>query len=292
MVKGPIILAPISLSLIGFKHDIKLSKFLKYTLKKFSKIYVRGPYTFELIKILFDIDENKMSMCLDSGFWHLLDPMLNQLVRNGHVEKKRVRILILPRMDYFYAYNKNILYEYYLRCLKDLILRLSKKYDCEFIIASYTVDNSRFSASKAAKDLIYALKNNIEKLDLTDLVYIERPRTLIDSLRLFSSADIVVTSYMHAGIVALSAGIPTVFILPRFDIKVLDVIRYLNLPVDKFFIDMFNSTFLRSDSVLNLFEGIIKNLEYYKSVITYAVDKALPDAQCFIDNAIKLVAEY
>jgi len=88
MVKGPIILAPISLSLIGFKHDIKLSRFLKYALKKFNKIYVRGPYTFELIKMLFDIDENRMSMCLDSGFWHLLDPVLSQLVRNSHVEKK------------------------------------------------------------------------------------------------------------------------------------------------------------------------------------------------------------
>ena len=173
-----------------------------------------------------------------------------------------------------------------------MILRLSKKYDCEFIIASYTVDNSSFSASKAVEDLIDALKNNIEKLDLMDLVYVEKPRTLIDNLRLCSSADIVLTSFMHAGIVALSAGTPTVFILPRLDIKVLDVIRYLNLSVNKFFIDMFDPVSLRSDNVLNLLENIIKNLEYYKSVVTRAINKALPDAQYFIDDAVKLVMEY
>jgi len=292
MVKGPIILAPISMSLIGVKHDIGLFKFLKRSVKKFNRIYVRGPYTFKLIKMFFNIDENRISMCLDSGFWHLLDPTLSQLVRNSHVKKERVRILLFPRMDYFYAYNKNILYKYYLHCLKDLILRLSKKYDCEFIIASYTVDNSSFSASKAVEDLIDALKNNIEKLDLMDLVYVEKPRTLIDNLRLCSSADIVLTSFMHAGIVALSAGTPTVFILPRLDIKVLDVIRYLNLSVNKFFIDMFDPVSLRSDNVLNLLENIIKNLEYYKSVVTRAINKALPDAQYFIDDAVKLVMEY
>jgi len=188
-------------------------------------------------------------------------------------------------MDYFYAYNKSILYKYYLHCLKHLILRLSKKYDCEFIIASYTVNNNSFSASKTIEDLIDALKNNVERLDL----YVKKPRTLIDSLRLCSSADIVVTSFMHAGIAALSAGVPTLFILPKLDIKALDVIRYLNLAINNFFLDMFDPTSLRSDNALNLLENIIKNLEYYKSIVTRAIDKALPDAQHFVDDAVKLV---
>jgi len=288
MVKGPKIITPISLSLLGFRRNIELLERLKPLLKGFDYIYVRGPYSLKLIKKLFDVDEDKINMCLDSGFWHLLDPVLSQLVRNRLARKNRIRVLIYPRKGYFYLYSKDVLYRYYLHCLKSLVMKFFKKYDCEFVIVSSTINGKPLSAPEAVQDFIYELKE-LERLNSTNFVRVEKPKTLVDSLRLSGSADLVVTSYMHAGIMALSAGVPTIFILPELDIKVLDVLGYLGLSKDEFFIDMLDIKSLRPENLLKKAQNIIENLEYYKQTIIHLVDKALPDAQRAIDSIVKLV---
>jgi len=291
MVKGPKIITPISLSLMGFKRNIELLERLKPLLKSFNYIYVRGPYSLKLIKKLFNVDEDKISMCLDSGFWHLLDPVLSQLARNRHARKNRIRVLIYPRKDSFYAYSKDILYRYYLHCLKSLAMKLFKKYDCELVITSPTINGDPLSAPKAVQDFIYVLKE-IVKLNSTNFVCVEKPKTIVDSLRLCGSADFVVTSYMHAGIMALSAGVPAIFILPESDTKVLDVLGYLGLSNDEFFFDMFDVKSLSPENLFKKAQNIIENLEYYKKTTIHIVDKALPDAQRAIDNIVKLMIEY
>jgi len=289
MVKGPIVLAPTSLSLMGFKHSIELSGTLRPLLSRFEHIYVRGPYTLKLIKKLFGLSGNRVSMCLDSGFWHLLDPVLSQLVRrNRYTRKERIRVLIYPRKDFFYAYNKNTVYSHYLYCLKNLITKLSKKYDCELVIVPSTINGNPFGAPKAVQDLVHVLKSNMSNY-AENSIRVEKPRTLVESLRLFSSSDLVVTSYMHAGVMALSAGVPAVFILPKLDIKVLDVLRYLRLRKDEFFLDMFDTKLLRSENLFKKVQNVIENLEHYKKTVFYTVDKALQDAQRTINNIVKLM---
>lgn len=291
MVRGPKIITPISLSVLGFKLNIELSKRLKPLLKGFDHIYVRGPYSLELIKRLFNVNEDKVNMCLDSGFWHLLDPVLSQLARDQCVKRERIRVLIYPRKTYFYVYGKDTLYRYYLHCLKSLVAELLKKYDCEFVVASSTINGNPLGAPKAVRDFIRVLKE-IGRLNSTDFIRVETPKTLIDFLRLSGSADLVVTSYMHAGITALSAGVPAIFMLPKLTIKVLDVLRYLGLSKDKFYIDMFDVKSLKPENLFKKAQNIIENLEHCKETVIHAVDKALLDVQHAIDNIVKLVMEY
>ena len=62
----------------------------------------------------------------------------------------------------------------------------------------------------------------------------------MNSLSIVNSCDFLVISGMHAGIIALAYGKPSVFFMPKDDIKVRDVLSHLGLDEELFLVDLFN----------------------------------------------------
>jgi len=292
--EGPMVTAPISISKFALEHyELKNSKFkkiimlkrLRRALQKFDFIYTRGPYSLRILRDHLSIDERKTAMALDSGFGAKL---IHPSIKSSETLNEKLKILLAPRKDYFCVYEREGLYRMYLNSLVALILWLSKNFDVEVYLTSQTVDVKYVTGGQAAiNDLLHILK----KHDNKHLKYLKsvKPEGLVDACKLSSSMDLVITSYMHGGITALSLGVPTFFILPSEDIKVLDVLSFVGLDVNSFLIDAFAADSLKAENFINKIGKIVDNLEFYKENIEHIINKTLPTIELPVRKLIELL---
>lgn len=292
--EGPMVTSPISISKLALEHyERKASKFkrtvmlerLRRSLQKFDFIFTRGPYSLRILRDYLNIDERKTAMALDSGFGAKL---IYPDIKSPETSKKKMKILFIPRKDYFYAYEREALYRIYLTSLVELILWLSKNFDVEVYLTSQTIDVKYAMSGQAA---INDLSNIMKKHDNKHLKYMEsvKPDSLVDACKLSSSMDLVITSYMHGGIMALSLGVPALFILPSADVKVLDVLSFVGLDANSFLIDAFAADSLKAENFVNKIGEVVENLRFYRKSLEHIIDKTLPTIERPVKKLIELL---
>jgi len=291
---GPMVTSPVSISNLALKHyERENSKFkknimlkrLRHSLQKFDFIYTRGPYSLKILRDYLNIDERKVAMALDSGFGAKL---IYPGVKSSKTLKKKLKILIFPRKDYFYIYKREDLYKLYLNSFVELILWLSKNFDVEVYLSSQTVDvkYNMMGGQAAVNDLLSIL----EKHDNKHLKYLKsvKPEGLVAACKLSSSMDLVITSYMHGGIMALSLGVPAFFILPSADIKVLDTLSFLGLDVNSFLIDAFAPNLLKTENLVNKIGKVVENLKFHKKSLENTINRTLPTIELPVKKLVVL----
>ena len=287
LVRGPMLTSPISLSkLIVNGQKPWILKRLRQSLQKFDFIYVRGPHSLGILKTGLNIDEERVGMALDSGFGIRL--VCPDIITSNALGRKASRIVIIPRKDYFYSYNREDSYKSYLDALIGLSLWFSRNLDVEVFFASQNVDYSRMSDQAAIDDVLRLLKKRHSSQHFKCSSIIE-PNNIIDAYKLYASADLVISSRMHGGIMALSAGVPSVFIIPSADVKVLDVLSFLGLDIGPYLIDMFDVNALKAENFINRVENITRNLEYHRKIVESAVNRTLPTVQLPVRTLAKLL---
>lgn len=289
--KGPLVTSPISISKLALEHyEQKNSKFkktimlkrLRQSLQQFDFIYTRGPYSLKILRDYLNIDERKTAMALDSGFGAKL---IYPGIKSSETLKKKLKILFIPRKDYFLVYEREGLYEMYLTSLVELILWLSRNFDVEVYLTSQTIDVKYVGGQAAIDDLLSILK----KHDNKHLKYLKSAKLggLVDACKLSSSMDLVITSYMHGGIMALGLGVPAFFILPAADMKVLDVLSFVGLDVNSFFIDAFAADLLKAENFINKIGKVVENLRFYKKSLEHIINKTLPTIELPVKKLIE-----
>lgn len=292
--KGPMGTSPISISKLALQHyEQKNSKFkngimlrrLRHSMQKFDFIYTRGPYSLKILRDYLSIDERKIAMALDSGFGAKL---LYPGIKPSERLKKKLKILLFPRKDYFYVYHKREdLYRLYLNSLAELIIWLSKNLDVEVYLTSQTIDvkYERMGGQTAVNDLLGILK----KRNNRHLKYLKsvKQESLVNAFELSSSMDLVITSYMHGGIMALGFGVPSIFILPSVDTKILDVLSFLGLDVNSFLIDAFAANSLKRENFINKIGKVIENLKFHKKKLDHTMKRNLPTVELPVKKLIE-----
>lgn|GEM_PF-4483925 len=286
-VRGPMLTSPISISKLAFEHyGHKTWKRLKQSLQKLDFVYVRGPHSLEILRDHLNIGEDRVAMALDSGFgMRLIHP---DIIASKVLEKQALRIVIIPRKQYFYRYNRWDLYKPYLDALAGFILWLYRSFDAEVYLTSQTVDYDPMGDRSAIDDLVRLLEKSARNSRCLKCLRIVKSNSIIDAYRLYASADLVVSSRMHGGIMALSSGVPAVFIIPSADVKVPDNLSFLGLDTNRFLIDMFDVNALKTENFINRIGSIIENLEYYRKIVEFAVKRALPTIELPIRTLAKL----
>ena len=291
--KGPMVTSPISISELALKHaEERLSRFkcivmlkrLRRSVQKLSFIYTRGPYSLKILRDYLGIDESKIGMALDSGFGaKMVIPSTKP-----STSREGLKILLIPRKDYFYIYKREHLYRSYLNSLAELILWLPTIFDLEVYLTSQTIDakHNVMGGQAAVSDLLNVLKKR-DKKHLRHLKYIE-PECLADAARLCSSMDLVVTSYMHGGIMALGLGVPAFFILPLIDTKVLDILSFIGLDASPYLMDIFDVNLLETENFVNEIGRVVMSLSSYRDTLKCAIDRALPTMKLPIEKIIEL----
>lgn len=292
--EGPMVTSPISISKLALEHyEQKNSKFkktimlkkLRHSLQKFDFIYTRGLYSLKILRDYLSIDERKIAMALDGGFGAKL---IYPGIKSSETLKKKLKILFIPRKNYFYVYKREDLYKLYLISLVELILWLSKNFDVEVYLTSQTIDvkYNVIGSQAAVNDLLSILK----KHDNKHLKYLKsvKPEGLVNACKLSSSMDLVITSYMHGGIMALSLGVPAFFILPSADIKVLDVLSFLGLDVNSFLIDAFAANLLKTENFVNKIGKVVQNLKFHKKSLEHTIKRTLPTIELPVKKLIEL----
>ena len=292
VVRGPVVTSPISISGLGLAlqdcRDRTLLKRLKQALRKLDFIYVRGPNSLEMLRDHLEVSEGRVAMALDSGFGiRRIDPIITSADGLG---KQELKIVIVPRKDYYCIYGRLNLYRSYLRALTGLILWLSRSFDAEVYLASQTVGHGPMSDGSAIRDVVTLLErragSNRESLKWLNVV---KPSNIIDAYRLYSSADFMITSRMHGGIMALSAGVPAVFVIPSADVKLRDVLSFLGLDTTSLMVDMFDVKVLTAENFINKIKNVLGNLEYHAKIVQFAVTRALPTVDLPFKKLLKLL---
>jgi len=270
VVKGPLITFPISVSMMALREHRKRQNLLKHSLKCLNLIFVRGPYSYRLLAPY--VEEQRIRIAPDSGLGIRL---LYGPPRNNR-RKGPTRIAIIPRKDYFVFYHKPDLYSSYVDVLVKVIRRLTHGSGIEVYILPHALKEenpSRLDDEVAICDLLSLL--NTEKTSKTLKIF--RPKSPMDTYRLFSSMDLVVTSRMHGGVIAMAAGSPALFLLPSEDIKVLDVLSLLHLDEKDFTIDIFNSNELKLDNIMRKIMTMLDNNIEFKKMVTRSVERTQRD---------------
>jgi ADP-heptose:LPS heptosyltransferase len=288
ITRGPLVMAPLSISTFTFDklgHDnsaiqeLLLHKRLKNILDKVEFVYARGPLTYKILRESIGIKDEKIKMAIDSGFGIklLYDPKPNVITR-----RNRPKIVIVPRKEYYIFYNKHDLYRRYVRSFSRFIQYLMKEEDSEIYLTSQTIYRN-----PAINDLVHFFQKSKISDHMNHLRVFE-PRTIIDLASLISKADLVITSYMHSGVMSLSYGVPTLFVLPYADTKVVDILMFLHLETNKYLVDMFNTKSLDND-ILEKGKTIFENKKnHYEKIIT-AIGNALPSLVHPVESLINLL---
>jgi hypothetical protein len=279
IVKGPLVTAPISVSEEALKHISAehrgFNSILRRALESFDFIFLRGTYSLNVLRDEIGVNEEKLGIALDSGFGlKLLQPKPCG-TRDLHID--RLKVVIIPRKDYFFSFKRQGLYRYYLKSLVNLIIRLNDLHsDLQICLCSQTTLDNQLSDQAAIRDLMHMLSNSQEATKVPCPMVIP-PTTLGDAYDVFSSADLVITSRLHGGILALNSAVPTFFLLPSGDVKTLDVLSYLHLDSDVYSVDVFSMASLRSLS--EKAEHLLSMGNFHKQIIAKSIDKALPTLQ-------------
>jgi len=289
IVKGPMLASPISISALALEQcgqKTSILKELRQSLRKFDFVYVRGPHSLQILRDYVKIDEERVAMALDSGFGVKL--IFPDITASKDLGKEALRVVIIPRGDYFYHYNKWNLYKPYLVALVNLILWLSKNIDVEVYLSSQTMGHGQMDDQTAISDVVRVLEKRGNNQMLKRLKIV-KPSSVADAYMLYRSADLMITSRMHGGIMALSAGVPAVFIVPSTDLKVLDVLSFLGLDASAFLINMFDVNALRAENFINKIRNVLENLEYYANIVEYSVNRSLPTVELPVRTLAKLL---
>jgi polysaccharide pyruvyl transferase WcaK-like protein len=279
VVKGPLITYPVSVSLVGLKRRERYLKALRKALQRFDAILVRGRYSYDILTKF--VDPSRLFVTLDSGFG------IRILAENpgNFVRRRSLVVCIVPRSDYFYFYNLGQLYPRYLLALKHLIRVLISEFDVEIWLVPHTVKSStRLGDEYVIHDLLGILDESLRRN-----IEIKAPQNIFDSARIFNSCDMVVTSRMHAGIVSLAYGKPTLFFMPRDDVKVLDILSYLGLSVERYIIDSFNPR--EYDRLPVMVKDVLFNLSQETKTIEFTIGRHLPDVERPVILAKKFLSD-
>jgi polysaccharide pyruvyl transferase WcaK-like protein len=279
LVKGPLITYPISISSIGIKYRGQYLKALRKALQLFDVIFVRGRYSYNTFTKF--VDSKRLLTALDSGFG------IRFLVENTHnsiTGRRDLTVCVVPRKDYFYIYHLNYMYPRYLLALKHSIEVLISEFNANVLLVPHTIGSAtRLSDEYAVLDLLKVLDGSLKRD-----VRVITPHNILESVQIFSSCNVVVTSRMHAGIVSLAYGKPTVFFMPRDDIKVLDILSYLGLDEERYIVDCFNVK--EYNKLIEIVKSILFNLSQETKTIESTVNKHLPDVEKPVILAKKLLS--
>lgn len=268
LVKGPIITFPISISVNALKLLSKYNRY--YTIKQLKSIleefhiFVRGPFTLKLLREVIGLENAKIA--LDSGFG------IKELISLNQFKRQSRRDIIYPeeyvvftlRKDLHYYYGNNKSYQHYLNLVLNTLLEFIKdrNYRVCFLKHSTSWDATHHLISMLYRSQGTSLfDNKILIFNITDLTSI---------CRVLSSARLVITSYMHIGIISMVLGVPTLFLQPVGEVKLLDIFSFLKIP--PLIIDTFNPKVRESD-LRERISWILDNMEVLTDLITNAIEQ-------------------
>ena len=224
-------------------------------LRQFDIIYTRGLYSYALLE---SRGFSNIDVALDTGF--SLRKVYPKIKANN--EGDRLRVAIVPRKEFYYIYGWHDHYVKYLRTLK-VVSNVLEKYGAEITLVPFSFGYT-IADESAVQDLITfaGFKDNVLK---TFLYKVE------DLYRKFSEFDLVITSRLHAGIMAMSAGVPTIIVLPRDEQKTIEVLDYLGLE------EIFFEEMLYLETLPRKVEYIVENLSEVKRTVNDAVERKIED---------------
>ena len=255
LVKGPLITFPISITPTVLRLRSRSIELFKKALQSIDVIFVRGPFSKEVIE---KFTRRRCIIALDSSF------AIRDLVRIEKPRRKyKFRVVIVPRKDYFVNFGRIHEYIEYLRILRRLVQTITTKFDVEFTV---TVHETGHLDLKSLKDTAKTL-NSVSNVK----TYV--PKTLVEDVENLASADLVITCRLHAGIVALSYGVPTVFALPSRDVRVKDVLTLLGLNTQFFVLDFFNTK--EMVELINRSLCILEQIEKFRKTIENSINKVI-----------------
>lgn len=274
VVDGPLVTFPISASWIGLERRRRWWKLLRKSLNKLDVIFVRGRFSREILSRF--VEEGRLYTALDSGFGVRF--LFNKPI--GSVDKSKVIVGIVPRRDYFEFYGLHELYQEYLRVLKVVVEGLVERYGVEVVLIAHSVGSDEL----AIAGLLKMLSKRVRKA-----VRVATPRSVADSVHVISSCDFLITSRMHAGVIALAYGKPAVFFMPRGDVKVRDVLLHLGLEEELYLIDAFNPKEYGNlwPVVVRITETILQE----SRVISHAVNRRLEEVKLPVRVLRRLLEE-
>jgi hypothetical protein len=278
VTRGPLISFPLSISALGLSARRKHLDLLKRSLNVFDAIFVRGSFSRNIITKF--MDEDRVFIGLDAGFGvRLLNP------KPWRTSRERLVMGIIPRRDYFYFYQREGMYAEYLKALKKLI-EYATANNLEVLLIPHSLRSNTTSIELSDENAIEDLLGIIGE-EHRRKIKVAVPKDLLEDIRLLSSLDVLVTSRMHAGILALAYDIPSIFFQPKDDVKVLDLLSMLGFKPDKYLVDCFNPKCY--DRLYVSLKQIIGELSRESKIIKDAVDRSIETLELPVRLAAKLL---
>ncbi len=245
---------PLSVSRIDL---FRMGNSLWKVMRNFDIIYTRGLESYILLE---RVGLGNIDIALDTGF------ALRKIYPDikSKKEGEKLRVAIVPRKDFFYGYEWYNQYARYLKTLREVAGLLKERYDAELTLVPFSF-GYKTSDVHAVEDLIRLAKIEDNTLQMSRYPVEEGCKKL-------SEFDLVITSRMHAGIMAMSAGVPAIIVLPRMEQKSIEVLNYLELEEMHHFEDM-----LRLSWLPEKVEYAVENLSEMRKTVDSAVEKKLDD---------------
>lgn len=203
--------------IIAFSHSMgpfvgKLQFFLaKWTLLRFNKIILREKISFDYLKDIMKINENKLQLLPDIVYWGNKKNERDvitfiEILESENIKIPKEKLSENLKVGFTLRYwhfplekpeKREELLENYIECVCNLIDYLSKHYNALCFIFPHVL-----------KDIPFSLKIK-ERVNSNNLYVLKGDYSVETLKKLYGNMDIFIGTRIHSDIFALSQGVPT-----------------------------------------------------------------------------------
>lgn len=240
VLKKPTIIFPFSVSQLGLEESAKRNvTLIKMILRRIDMLFLREERSYKYLIRMIGARKN-LFQAADPAF--LLSETsrsnVTSKIRKSGIDIKKPSIAVALRSDYFLTYAQrygSAKFTLFLKKIAKLLDRLVLNFDAFIYFVPMTINpNGR----AGARDDLYCSKECFRYMKNRKKAYIINTLRLnaYEIKTLLGLMDFLITTRLHAGILATSKYVPTLMILPANDNKAIGVAERLGIKEN--FIDL------------------------------------------------------
>ncbi|UCE96575.1 MAG: polysaccharide pyruvyl transferase family protein [Candidatus Bathyarchaeota archaeon] len=274
VLKKPTVIFPFSVSHLGLKESPGREVFLmKMILRRIDALFLREERSYKYLGRMIGTMKNLFPVA-DMAFLLSeapLETVISKIRRSG-VDLKTPSIAVALRPDYFLTYKKR----FGLRKLSFFLKKVAKLLDrliSDFKAFVYFVPMVVEPGSTKIADDLYCSKECIRNMKNRERAYIIDTPCLsaYEMKTLLGLMDFLITTRLHAGILAMSKQVPTLMILPTDDNKGIGLSERLG--TEEYFIDLDYAIDTDLDKFYHEVSNAIRNRETIREQLKISIPK-------------------
>jgi len=275
ILKKPTVIFPFSVSQLGIENSARRDvSLIKMILRRIDVLFLREERSYKYLDRMIGTQKN-LFQAADLAFL-LSEASTSNVISKIHrfgIDIKKLSVAVALRSDYFWTYTErygSAKFTFFLKKIAKLLDRLILDFDAFIYFVPMTI---KPNGDALARDDLYCSKECVRYMKNRKKACIINTLQLnaYEVKTLLGLMDFLITTRLHAGILATSKYVPTLMILPANDNKAIGVSERLG--IKEYFIDLDYAIEEELDQLYLMVSKAIKNRDAIRELLKITIPR-------------------